>query len=102
MGLAWVSLLRRSPRKSTLGLSGSSSYGSCGPTWDRKLLDWAGASIRVPSTLKHLPKSSPSSSAAHTTSLNKVWPASCARSRGRFLVKTVVSKLCSIRSNAKN
>ena len=62
----------------------------------------AAASIRVPSTLKCSSDSSPSSSAAQTTSSNRAWPASCASSRCRFLVKTVASKLRSIRSMSRN
>ena len=50
--LACVSLRRRSPRKSTDGLPGSSSVDGNGSSLDRKLLRLADASIRVPSTQK--------------------------------------------------
>ena len=75
--------------------------------WRRSLLGpeapgLAAASIRVPSTLKCSSDSSPSSSAAHTTSSNRVRPASWASSRCRFLVKTVALKLRSIRSMSRN
>ena len=52
--LAWVALDRRSPRKSTVGLPGSSGTGSGarGPSVRRKLFRLAAASISVPSTVK--------------------------------------------------
>src|SRR5574340_662814 len=50
---AWVALVRRSPRKSTLGLPGSSvGGGGTGSAFFLKLFWPAQASISVPSTVK--------------------------------------------------
>ena len=57
---------------------------------------------RAASTLKCASDSSPFWWAAHTTSSNRARPASCASSRCRFLVKTVVSKLRSSRSMSRH
>src|SRR3712207_3310700 len=88
--LAWVAFERRSPRKSTVGLPGSST-GSEGAasSLGRKLLRLAAASISVPSTVKCASLSKPNRSAASTTSSKNRWATSCRSSRRRFLAKVL-------------
>ena len=94
--LRWVRLLSRSPRKSTVGLPGSSGSSRSASSL-RKLLMLAAVSISVPSTLKCSSDSSPCRSASSTTSSNSAWPILCSSTHLRFLVNTVGSKLRSTR-----
>ena len=69
----WVALLRGSPRKSTVGLPGSSSVEGVGWFFGRTLLWLAQASRRVPSTVKCSAETRLAWRAWTSTAAKKAW-----------------------------